>query len=64
MEIDPSAKVCPICGYEFPRQSPVIQWIALILVVLLLLPTVSLAQVHYHKDGRPWKQRARSAMPT
>jgi len=29
------------------------------LLLALLVPQAALAQVHYHEDGRPWKQRAR-----
>lgn len=36
MEIDEKAKVCPICGYEFP--SPVkLQWIAILLLIVFLV---------------------------
>ncbi len=36
MEIDAKSKTCPICGYEFPRQSPWIQLVAVLLVLLFL----------------------------
>ena len=37
MEIDAKADVCPICQYEFPKQSRVSVWVAVVLIVLLLL---------------------------
>jgi len=37
MEIDAKAKVCPICGYEFPAFSKGYQWIAILLALLFLL---------------------------
>jgi uncharacterized protein (UPF0212 family) len=37
MEIDAQSRQCPICGYEFPRQNPVIVWVAILLVILFLL---------------------------
>ena len=37
MEVDANSKVCPICGYEFTRTSPVLKWIALLLILLFLL---------------------------
>ena len=37
MEIDSSEERCPICGYEFPTQSPVIRWVAILLVILIIL---------------------------
>ena len=37
MEIDKKSIECPICGYEFPQQNKTFQWIALLLVALLLL---------------------------
>ena len=35
MDIPESDTVCPICGYEFPQQSKVVQWVAILLVILL-----------------------------
>ncbi|MGK7393342.1 MAG: hypothetical protein ACNS62_02175 [Candidatus Cyclobacteriaceae bacterium M3_2C_046] len=37
MEIDKDLNVCPICQYEFPKQSTSYQWIAILLVVLFVL---------------------------
>ena len=37
MEIDAQAEVCPICQYEFPKQSKVSIWVAVLLIVVLLL---------------------------
>lgn len=37
MEIDAKSKECPICGYEFPAFSRGIQWVAVLLIVLMLL---------------------------
>ncbi|HLU89035.1 MAG TPA: hypothetical protein VKZ51_04330 [Cyclobacteriaceae bacterium] len=37
MEVDMDNALCPICGYEFPRQKPIYQWIAILLVIVFLL---------------------------
>lgn len=37
MEIDANAEICPICQYEFPKQSKVSIWVAVLLIVVLLL---------------------------
>lgn len=37
MEIDELEKICPICGYEFPRTNPVYTWIAVILLFITLV---------------------------
>lgn len=37
MVIDEKSKVCPVCGYEFPQQKPIYQWIAILLVIAFLL---------------------------
>ncbi|HEV7347498.1 hypothetical protein [Telluribacter sp.] len=37
MNIEEEEKTCPICSYEFPRQAPWLQWVALLLVVVMLL---------------------------
>lgn len=37
MEIDVKAKICPICQYEFPKRSPIIQIVAILLVILFVL---------------------------
>jgi hypothetical protein len=34
MPIPRSSKECPICGYEFPRISRPIQWVAILLLAL------------------------------
>jgi uncharacterized paraquat-inducible protein A len=31
---------CPYCGYELPRQSSSLQWVALLLALLLLWPAI------------------------
>ena len=36
MEIDSKSENCPICGYEFPKQSRWIQIVAVLLVLLFL----------------------------
>lgn len=40
-DIDASARVCPICKYDFPRRSP-LPWkpVAALLLVAILLPLV------------------------
>ncbi|MBK8290122.1 MAG: hypothetical protein IPK96_03310 [Flammeovirgaceae bacterium] len=37
MEVDAKSKICPICGYEFAAHSPVIKWLAIILIVAFLI---------------------------
>ncbi|WP_175402793.1 hypothetical protein [Mangrovivirga cuniculi] len=37
MEIDEKADVCPICQYEFPKQSPLLKYVAIALAILLLI---------------------------
>ena len=37
MEVDARAKVCPICQFEFPKRSPWITWMAILLVIIWLL---------------------------
>ena len=37
MEIDAKEEVCPICGYEFPKQSPVFKILVILLVIIFLL---------------------------
>ncbi|MFU8812594.1 MAG: hypothetical protein ACNA78_06470 [Balneolaceae bacterium] len=37
MDVDADADECPICSYDFPRQSPATKGIALLLVVLLIV---------------------------
>ncbi len=36
MEIDAKSATCPICSYEFPKQSRLIQIVAVLLVLLFL----------------------------
>lgn len=36
MNIDAKSENCPVCGYEFPRQSRWIQVVAVVLVLLFL----------------------------
>ncbi|UII32491.1 zinc ribbon domain-containing protein [Fulvivirga ulvae] len=37
MEVEADSKVCPVCGYEFPGFGKGIQWVAILLVLLMLL---------------------------
>lgn len=37
MQIDSKAKLCPICEYEFPKQSLWIQVVAILLIIAFLL---------------------------
>ncbi|WP_186756867.1 hypothetical protein [Echinicola salinicaeni] len=37
MEVDAKADLCPICKYEFPKNSPIIQIVAILLVILFVL---------------------------
>ncbi len=37
MNIDVEERICPICSYEFPRQAPWLQWVAVLLVVVMFL---------------------------
>ncbi|WP_170134440.1 hypothetical protein [Echinicola strongylocentroti] len=37
MEVDAKAKICPICQFEFPQRSPIIQWVAILLAILFVL---------------------------
>ncbi len=40
MEVDAKDKVCPICGYEFPRKNPVLVWAIILLVLIFLLYSI------------------------
>ena len=40
VEVDASSDVCPICGYEFPKQSPLFKagvWILILLTLSWIL---------------------------
>jgi RNA polymerase subunit RPABC4/transcription elongation factor Spt4 len=37
MEVDNDSKICPICSYEFPKQNPIYQWVAILVVIVFLL---------------------------
>lgn len=37
MDVDTRSSVCPVCGYEFPRQSGTLKWVAIAIVILFLL---------------------------
>jgi RNA polymerase subunit RPABC4/transcription elongation factor Spt4 len=37
MQVDSDEEICPICQYEFPKQSKVSVWVAVVLIILLLL---------------------------
>jgi len=36
MEVDTDAEVCPICGYEFPKQSTAMKVMVWVMMILLL----------------------------
>ena len=36
MMIDDDSTLCPVCGYEFPKQSTGIKWVAIVLLMVLL----------------------------
>ncbi len=37
MDVDTDAEICPICQYEFPRQSRAAQMTIFFLIILMLL---------------------------
>lgn len=37
VEVNADAEVCPICGYEFPKQSKLTQIVAWVLIILIVL---------------------------
>ncbi len=37
MEIDADSDVCPICGYDLPRQRTSVKWAALLMLLLAIL---------------------------
>lgn len=37
MNIDASARVCPICSYEFPAPATTVRWVAWLLLLLFLV---------------------------
>ena len=37
MQIEPNKEECPVCGYEFPSNPPIIKWAAVILILIFLL---------------------------
>jgi RNA polymerase subunit RPABC4/transcription elongation factor Spt4 len=40
MEVDKSAEICPVCGYEFPKQNKgviIMAWIMILLAILWLV---------------------------
>ena len=37
MMIHEKADVCPICGYEFPKQNKIYFWVAVLLLVVVFL---------------------------
>ena len=36
VEIDEEAEICPICGYEFPKQSKTVQIMVWVMIILLI----------------------------
>ncbi len=40
VDIDKNAEICPVCGYEFPRQKSAFKWVALLLIILFSLPFI------------------------
>ena len=46
------------------RSTTLVTVLALCGVVTLSLVAPASAQVHYHDDGQPWKQRANGSCPT
>lgn len=42
VEVDKKYDVCPICGYEFPKQKSGMKYLAIILVILFTLPLIKL----------------------
>ena len=46
------------------RSTTLVTLLALCGVVTLSLVAPASAQVHYHDDGQPWKQRADGSCPT
>jgi RNA polymerase subunit RPABC4/transcription elongation factor Spt4 len=36
VEVDANAEVCPICGYEFPRQSWILRITVFVMIALLI----------------------------
>jgi RNA polymerase subunit RPABC4/transcription elongation factor Spt4 len=43
MKIDKDEKICPVCGYEFPRQSPV--FIAAVVIMILIFILLVLGRI-------------------
>lgn len=37
MEIDSSAKVCPICSYEFAGTGGLVRWVAILILLVFIL---------------------------
>ncbi|HEX6981334.1 MAG TPA: zinc ribbon domain-containing protein [Balneolaceae bacterium] len=37
VEVDADAEVCPICGYEFPRQSTAVKIAVWVMIALMLI---------------------------
>jgi uncharacterized paraquat-inducible protein A len=35
---DEGQDTCPYCGYEFPKRRTSVQWVAVLLIVLMLYP--------------------------
>ena len=46
------------------HRSTLVTLLALCGIVTLSLVASASAQVHYHDDGQPWKQRADGSCPT
>lgn len=37
VQVDDDAEICPICGYEFPRQSAGVKIMAWVMIILLIV---------------------------
>jgi predicted amidophosphoribosyltransferase len=55
MNIDADEKVCPICGYEFPKENPLFK----ILIILLVIVFVKLQlEMEFHSNNLRYKYSA------
>lgn len=36
VEIDKTEDICPICGYEFPKQTSTLKWVACFMLILFI----------------------------
>ncbi len=42
MEIDNNSEICPICGYEFPKDSKTFKFAVVIMIALFVLLIIGL----------------------